>query len=360
MTRNRTIDVARGLAIALVVLGHNRIGETAIATLYAFHVHTFFLLTGVTFGFARYRDDPAGLARDRFRRLVVPYLFSAAGFYLLWYFVARRFGEDAGRPIPAWKPALGILYGNGVGDWLVFNAPLWFLPALFVAGLLLWAVLRAAERWSVPARAALVLAGAAAGYAVSRIVLLPWGADLALVALAFMYLGYELNRRGLLRDGRPLLSIPAAILAAGVLALVVAGNGAVDMAQRRYHVLPLFLLGGIAGGALVLQASGWIARWERPAALFTLLGRESLVVLVFHLLGMQVLSAALVFGLGVDAEAAMRRFWWAYAAFGIAFSLAVAAVVRRVPPLRAVYYGSAAPRGPVAAPLPPGSPATSR
>lgn|GEM_PF-416356 len=341
--RNATIDVARGVAILLVVLGHNRIGPAATALLYTFHVHTFFLLTGATFSFEKYRDAFRPLAWNRFKRLVVPYLFSAPIFYLLWYFVGRRFGEDSGAAIPPSRPLLGILYANGTGDWMVFNVPLWFLPALFSASVLFWLALRAGEAWRPMLRSAFVVLLGVTGYLISRVVVLPWGVDLALVALVFMYAGHELRRSGRLSADGPPVPLVAAVLAALLLAAVVVANGHVDAAQRRYHSFPLFLLGGLSGGVVVLYASWLAARWRPAAALFTRLGSESLVILVFHLLGMQVLSAALLFGAGADPETMMVRFWWGYTAFAVAFSLAAGAVIRAVPPLRAIYYGDAPP-----------------
>jgi hypothetical protein len=90
---------------------------------------------------------------------------------------------------------------------------------------------------------------------------------------------------------------------------------------------------------VVLNLSWLVLRSRRLANTFTLLGRESLMILVFHLLGMQIMSAAVVYGLHETPQHMAPQLWWACASFGIAFSLVVAAAVKRLPLLRWIYYG---------------------
>jgi fucose 4-O-acetylase-like acetyltransferase len=334
------IDVARGLGIVLVVLGHSTVADSVETALYAFHMPLFFVLAGRTFKAPRPGETLGALVRSRFRRLVVPYLVCAPVFYALWFFAGRHFGAQAERDVPAWVPLAGIAYANGTGDWLVFNVVLWFLPALFCAEVALWVVLRAAGR-GPPAREAGLVAGAALlGYAIGRFVLLPWGADLALVALVFLFAGVLLARARRGEGGRPILAPGWALLAAAMLAAVVAVNGRVDMAQRRFHLLPLFYAGGVAGTLLLLEAARQLARSAALRRPLAYLGRESLMILIFHLLGFQVLSAVALLGLGVETQTLHRSGFYpiAQVPFAIAFSLVAAAVIRRVPIVRDVFY----------------------
>ena len=195
------LDVARGLGIVLVVLGHAAIHPSVKSALYAFHMPLFFLLAGRTFNPTRHLYDIRGLARGRFRRLVVPYLVCAPLFYAWWYVVARHHGEDAARAVPATTPLLGLLYANGTGDWLLPNVVLWFLPALFVAELALGVALRVARGSRDPAlgppvarEIAAVSALALLGYGIGRYIFLPWSVDVALVVLPFLYAGVALGR----------------------------------------------------------------------------------------------------------------------------------------------------------------------
>ncbi len=68
-----TLDVARGIGILLVVLGHNAVFRESshglYEAIYLFHMPLFFFLSGVTFRLT----SPGETVRKRARALLVPY-----------------------------------------------------------------------------------------------------------------------------------------------------------------------------------------------------------------------------------------------------------------------------------------------
>jgi fucose 4-O-acetylase-like acetyltransferase len=336
------IDVARGLAIALVVLGHTHAGQES-RLVYAFHMPAFFVLAGLTFDFRRHRDDFAGFARGKARRLLLPYFVSAALLYLVWLLAGRRFGDDPANAVDPRVPLAGILYGNGTDHWLVFNLALWFLPALFLAELLLWGVLRLAGRAGPGAEAALAAAAGVAGLGLGLAAVLPWGLDVALAAVPFLWAGYSARTRleGSVHSPRFAARWGAAALVA--LAAAVLLNERVDMNNRVYGGPALFYLGGLGGSLLLLLLAGALSRWEAARAALSYLGRESLMVLVFHFLGMKVLSAFAALLLPTPDGDLWTRAWWGYLLAGLLVPLGVAGVIKRVPLLREVYYKAPSP-----------------
>jgi fucose 4-O-acetylase-like acetyltransferase len=128
------------------------------------------------------------------------------------------------------------------------------------------------------------------------------------------------------------------------------------MMGREFGNLPLFYLGGVGGTLALLELARFAFRWRRLTAAAAFLGRESLMILIFHLLGIRVLSAIISVAVPNEAEELRQSLWWCYVPFAIAFSLAAAAVIRRVPWLARIYYPDAV----RAAPFPPRpEPATS-
>ncbi len=89
---------------------------------------------------------------------------------------------------------------------------------------------------------------------------------------------------------------------------------------------------------LTFQAALLAERSRVARAALAHIGRESLIVFIFHLLGVKVLSTIAVFAFGVPTTVLYGRAWWLQAVVAIVFSLFVAAVIRRVPLARAVFY----------------------
>ena len=121
------VDIARGLGIAAVVLGHNWIvlndrGEL-FRIIYSFHLPLFLFLSGV---FLDWRVEWLEFFYSKAESLVKPYfvvlLFALSIKYVLSYLKGEAEGE--------WLDVVKIAYGTGsVIPW----SPLWFLPNLFLA-----------------------------------------------------------------------------------------------------------------------------------------------------------------------------------------------------------------------------------
>src|SRR5215212_9198602 len=136
------IDIARGMGILLVVMGHNDFGYISpffYKLIYSFHMPLFFFLSGYFFNTAvAFRD----FFKKRFHAIMKPYYFTI----FLICFISLSFGKMGFQT--ALTRIIKSLYGAGYYlDWV----QLWFLPHLFVVSLyafLFYAVLtRVDNRW---------------------------------------------------------------------------------------------------------------------------------------------------------------------------------------------------------------------
>lgn len=341
VARQQYLDVAKGLGILLVVLGHNQAVQQhpeAFAVIFSFHMPLFFFFSGVTF---RPGIPLIELARKRWKTLLRPYLFTSfllalAFFALKWHFSLAALFTNV----------VHIFYATGrviVWQWL------WFLPHLFLVNILFAVLLKSmpeAERAGA-LRALLFTALLIAGvYAARALWLLPtpWGqllglpfsADLAGITLFFFWLGFEFGRR---REGvgRVLQTWWPAILA-GFAALHFFFDYTLDLNYRRYdHVLVSTLMAA-AGIAVTIGLSQLLVRYVGGRVVFGLeyLGRASLVIFIFHVF----LQAKSLF---VAIEMMHLPYWPAHALGfigGVVAPVIVYEIIRRVPPLRAVYLPS--------------------
>ena len=249
--RHDWVDALRAIGIVLVVLGHTLgISEGVEKYIFSFHMPLFFFISGLVLTPTRLSQPFVEAMRHYGRRLLLPYLLFSLLTYLPWVLVTRHYGADAALGVEAWRPVIGTFYGIGVDGWLQHNAMLWFFPCLFVTHLvfrMVYALMKGGGQYVMIA----VLAGL--GYLLSSVlpVRLPWGVEIALIALPF----YALGQTFALRDAW----LPRAGLSTALLVLLFAAlhftcialNGRVDMNFISLGNPLLFYLGAVSGiGAL--------------------------------------------------------------------------------------------------------------
>ena len=290
--RIRTLDVARGLGIVLIALGHSwySLGPRGLlfTFLFSFHVPLFFVLSGASqqegkpvAEFLRLRAD--GLLKPYF---VVLTVWGAMVFLGRWFAA----GADGGDPLVY---AAGVLYGTGA---TVVWAPMWFLPCLFLCALLARELTRHLESrpFTLAGVAALLyLTGVTAvgGLGPHTIEFLgindskppigwPWSLDLVPIGGAFMVAGY-LTRNWIRRP-----SMPVAMWLAGLAALLLmnlAFGQSMQLNERNVGNPAITTIQAVLGVALCIAGSGAVdARSPALARALAYVGRRSLFVLMFH------------------------------------------------------------------------------
>jgi fucose 4-O-acetylase-like acetyltransferase len=326
------IDRARGVGIVLVVLGHNPIFKDWPVSvihdvIFLFHMPLFFYLAGLV----QKEVSISVYVHTRARALLVPYLVSGILFSLIaakldW----ERFVEGV----------TGVLVG--IGD-LMPQPHIWFLPCLFLVGLMQTMLLPRVDRARTGSLLLILIGLAALSHvAVSGLpgmivavddisyLALPWSADLVPVGMLFFLIGIVVRRRSL-RVLQEFERTPLKVLVCFGLIFVsacwVASGGLMklDLNHRVIQglgVLPLavaFVIGISAVCVLMPDGLG---------AMFEYLGRSSLVIFIFHYFIQSRIASRLG---GLDG--AMIGF-----AFGLIVPLAFDFVIRRYPVLRWIFY----------------------
>lgn len=282
------LDIARGIGILLVVLGHNDFGAISPffhRVIYSFHIPLFFFLSGY---FINTSVSFFDYFRKRFHSILKPYLFTI----FLIYFASVSF-EKMG-----FQTALGrivkSLYGSiDYIDW----AQLWFLPNLFVVSLyaFIFIVLigRLQNRWM---RWAVLLGSLAvslqllqAFYPFSLSMFgkeyelfgLPFSLDVMLLSGFFFILGNEVRQVTSEKTFSPLLLLVGTGI--GLIALNVFFPYSVDIAKRVYESFLVNTAEALLGILFILALSRQIElHTGQFASLFKYLGNISLIILLFH------------------------------------------------------------------------------
>lgn len=282
------IDIAKGIGILLVVMGHNDFAAVSpffYKVIYSFHMPLFFFLSGyflnTTIGFGDY-------FKRRFNTIMKPYFFTI----FIIYFVSISFGKVGFRT--ALTRIAKSLYGAGYYlDWV----QLWFLPHLFVVCLyafVFYAILAKVNNRYVRWLVLLLTLGIASLFLYSfypfsfsafgreyEFFGLPFSLDLVLLSGFFFILGSEARHV----TSEKLFENVYLLIATGALmiALNVFTYAPIDFNTRTFSSFPINTLQAVTGILFVLALSRQIemrVRWL--ASLFKYFGKISLILLLFH------------------------------------------------------------------------------
>ena len=282
------IDIARGIGILLVVMGHNDFAVVSpfmYKLIYSFHMPLFFFLSGY---FLNTAVGFWSFFKKRFNAVMKPYFFTI----FLIYFVSISFGKMGFQTAIA--RIIKSLYGAGYYlDWV----QLWFLPHLFVVSLyafLFYAVMsKVNQRW-VRWLVLLLTLGLASLFLQSfypfsfslfgkeyELFGLPYSLDLVLLSGFFFILGSEARQIASERlfDNLFFLLVTGALM----IVLNLFFGARIDFNTRVYESFMINTIEAITGILFVFALSRQI-ELHLPwlASFFKYCGKISLILLLFH------------------------------------------------------------------------------
>ena len=122
------IDSAKAFGMMAVMWGHIHFNDISTYFVYAFHIPLFFFLSGMVFVPEKYGGFKSFVVR-KVKSLLIPYVIYSVITWMIWvaYVSLTRQQVDS-----IWAPLLETLLARGSEGYLIHNAPLWFVPCLFV------------------------------------------------------------------------------------------------------------------------------------------------------------------------------------------------------------------------------------
>jgi fucose 4-O-acetylase-like acetyltransferase len=280
--RDQSVDVARGIAIVAIVLGHVERGlatasllpyetaQTLDRLLYLFHLATFAYLSGLFVRRAVERDGP--------RRLVVRRVTLFVWLYLLWTLI-----QGSVRVAASSVTNTAVTPGDLVRIWIP-EGQLWFLPWL----LAVTTVAAVSQPWRNPGRGVAVLVLAAS------LALAVWGYDPLYVftrgwalLLPFLLGCVVTARRHADLARRTPVVVATAVVGTALWWWIGSGTTPTTPTTggdgRTLATVTLGVLGCLGGTLAVLAIAALVARTPLAAAA-ALLGRRSLEIFLAHIM----------------------------------------------------------------------------
>ena len=308
LDRLERMDIARGLGILLVVMGHNpacALGTQAKSLIFSFHIPLFFFLSGY---FHRQGKTLGSDVLQRASRLLVPY--GLTGLLFIFYKVLQNSPDFYERDL--WQLLCGILWGaggSGTPVSFLYWPPVWFLTSLFLTQACFSLLQLKMGKTVVLTRIAIFTAFLFLGirylhhwgqnyvYLDSSPIVpnetgLPWNFDLLPITLFYYWLGWETRKWESfekflkLGSGTVILLISGSLFGIFHLLHTRVGHSGwlLDLNRRDYGHEVLTTLGAGIGIVMILALSEVIERYSTRflrKSLITL-GMQSLMILVFH------------------------------------------------------------------------------
>lgn len=318
LTKKRVdwVDVAKGLGLISVVLGHLKIPYLA-TWIYTFHMPLFFFLSGFVFSGEKYNFKEYFI--KKVKSLIVPYFCLGLIIFLVWCGI---YAVQSKEPIEYL-----IMLWNFIKQehfWTV-----WFLTCLFLVEIIYFLINRFLNKFKgLSSLISLTLCIMAFVWYRLGGGGLPWNLDVALVAQLFFHLGYifKKNQRmqNFLLSGKILKTILLCFIfltlnvVAGFVCIKVSGQS-LDMSIGMYGNEILTLISAISGILFVIIISN-----KMPLKPLKYLGQNTMLIFAWHSRIVIVLMGFLYESLNIfQGEAILETLIKAFITFIVIFALLV-------------------------------------
>jgi fucose 4-O-acetylase-like acetyltransferase len=297
------VNVAKTLAIFLVVLAHLSIPYGFHSFINAFHMPLFFVITGYLINTEK--TSFKFFFIKKLKTLLIPYYVFVVLSFVFWYFLGRKYGNDALSEYDLAKYISGSFLAIPSKEYLGFNFPLWFLPSLFCAEIMLYWIKRILKNYF--SIVIICLFGLGILLKEMNLFRLPLGIDVALFALLFIQTGQWLKNKN--RMDRYICNPPLwmkmllSIVFLFVTIYISQVNGEpniVSMAKRIFNNYVLYLIGAVSGSLFILYLSNCLL-FKSP--IFNFYGRNTIVILCLHLIILSLIKGIQVFILHIPLSA---------------------------------------------------------
>lgn len=313
------IDIAKGIGIIFVILGHSDFNHLHLFRFlsgisWTFHMPLFFIVSGLCF-----RKKGKEIIYNLLKRLVVPFYFTIF-LFIVFYLVLGHFNESMD-----W--IWGGLYGSGLSYYTPFYIKgvgiIWFLLALFWAKIILNYIIHLPEYLILVLVVSLAYWGV---YSYSRFVL-PLEIQNGCIGLLYLFIGFLVHKYGLLQK----IYIPPLVFS-----LLIWGHGYYNgygyMTLVNCNVDLVSIIVSCCACYVIFSISKLFEKVNLLCRFFTWLGRNTIIILCFHMFELYTgisskIAATLFSAEAIDTVFFIRMIW----------CLFFALVIPRTPYIRKVF-----------------------
>lgn len=278
--REQYFDVARGIVIILVVLGHVTTDQSMRDVIFSFHMPFFIIASGFFFK----EGKPLKTILSSWgKKLILPY-FLTQGLIVLYWTIINKTDLYEAIKLFLIRSFLGLSYESkislttklGYSGMELNTGVLWFIPFFCAVGIIFWGINKFSTRNHIKFLGVII-------FTIIGIILgkngywLIFSFDVACVSTIFIYVGYIIRKKDIIHKFQEKWFYSIALLIIWVISIQ---NSNLELATRKYTESFIAFTGAVAGSLLLLilcqksiLSKSRILQW---------FGRNSMLVLCAH------------------------------------------------------------------------------
>lgn len=285
------IDVAKGVAIVLMIIGHTIPHSNLLTFIFSFHMPLFVILSGITYKTIKNKSELKKNLIKYLKKLFLPYALTL--FFCIAIDVFKN-SENLNVMIFLKEVVKGFIWGNGcnymfLGKNFTGVGPIWFLITLFFSKIIFDIInlyfnqRKHGEIDKIVVYSFLLLTGILIG----SISWLPQGLDLSLIFLFYLYFGSLFNNiMKKIKVNESLYFIVVFIIWGICLGLGIN----IELAVRSYPYGILCVLESLCASYCVIELCKLICSNNLIKKIFSNIGFISLTILCVHTFDMQLVD----------------------------------------------------------------------
>lgn len=273
------IDKLRGIAMLLVLIGHN---DTIITSyIYSFHMPLFFFISGLLHN--NEDNDFSKMVKKKFKSLIIPYFILAIILYIIWVPLIQFQGINISK-MDMVRNFIGIFYSQGATTYMWWGMQLWFLPCLFITSVIFYFLGRLNKKLILICMIFISIIGFLLGKFLQFNFL--WSFDIALVGVLFYGSGFLLKNQ--LNNYK--LKVRHIIYLCIIFIFFIIFNrlnGRVDMYSGNYNNILLFIVNSFLG----IYISIVISKAIKHGKIIKFIGTNTIIILAFHIRALDLIKS---------------------------------------------------------------------
>ena len=257
--RLQWLDIAKGITIILMVMGHSAIPDVLGRFIFAFHMPLFFIASGITTKYSSFSE----FIRKKSKGLLLPFIIYSVIVLVLEANLLR------------------ISIAEEFGNWMKMGwlgMALWFVPVLFLSLFVCWCINKISNKW---ARIIAICVVIAIGILLNKYrIWLPWNVATVPYAAFYILIGNWFRPYCGIID--KLYNKWYAYVALLIATLLISHFWRLDMAWNKCTPIIPLTIGALCGSLLFFCISKYIEKkCSIITRLFTSIGKETFVILSF-------------------------------------------------------------------------------
>lgn len=289
INRSNTFDIAKGIAIILMCIGHTKCPDRLCEFIYMFHMAFFFMASGWFFSEISLDSFPKYLYK-KVKGLWLPFVLWGIAFILLHNWFLQNGLLASGNIEYTFKDVLWKA-GTTIPRFITTEemmGPYWFLSSLFYVCICSWFIFWISNMTSYPRIVSTTI--------FALIYLLAWAdiwwgigigtkTDITFCVCAIFFISKELNRGGHLMPFIKRYPYICIILTLGVLLTgMYIGRGHIATPTLELQNPVVYIIYSLCGFILLLAVSLYIEKIPSMERIMTYIGRKTLVILLSNML----------------------------------------------------------------------------